>query len=501
MRVFLTGGSGFVGQRLIRQLRSEGHTVVALARSTSSAQKVTDAGAQPVRGDLAELTERDDSAASPAWLESLHDVDAVVHAAARMEFWGDDAGFRADNHDPAVALHAAAVAAKVPRFVLISAAGVSTGSQRAVVVDENTDNGKPVIAYCRVKLAAEHALRAAASQGTTLVILRPPLVWGAGMNIAETAADTAKGRFTWIDGVTEYAPSMADAHQATFSQPAGPVFSPPAEKPPPEPAEPMTDLGREIATRFKEIFNANDNRRSADNRSAQVTMEPSEMGTPCDRRLALSLMRTPPVNPDSDGWAAFVGTGIHAGLAGMHVWASGSTGRLASETPLPFPSALVPKGTGDLLDRTMKLFVDFKAMGRWSRNKLPTGGSCATYRAQVHVYAKVARDRGEVVDHVAIIGLPRDEASLDDLYVWTELYNPKIALEAFARVEAINVKVEADVAELRDIYSADRESSRGLDLEIKARVAAGFDVADDCRFCPFHLPNARDITRGCNGKR
>ncbi|MFE5111320.1 NAD-dependent epimerase/dehydratase family protein [Streptomyces sp. NPDC056663] len=200
MRVFLTGGSGFVGQRLIRQLRSEGHTVVALARSTSSAQKVTDAGAQPVRGDLAELTERDDSAASPAWLESLHDVDAVVHAAARMEFWGDDAGFRADNHDPAVALHAAAVAAKVPRFVLISAAGVSTGSQRAVVVDENTDNGKPVIAYCRVKLATEHALRAAASQGTTLVILRPPLVWGAGMNIAETAADAAKGRFMWIDG-------------------------------------------------------------------------------------------------------------------------------------------------------------------------------------------------------------------------------------------------------------------------------------------------------------
>ncbi|MFE0923385.1 NAD-dependent epimerase/dehydratase family protein [Streptomyces nigra] len=32
MRVFLTGGSGFVGQHLIRRLRSEGHEVVALAR-------------------------------------------------------------------------------------------------------------------------------------------------------------------------------------------------------------------------------------------------------------------------------------------------------------------------------------------------------------------------------------------------------------------------------------------------------------------------------------
>jgi len=199
MRVFLTGGSGFVGQHLIRHLCSEGHTVVALARSASSAQKVADAGAEPVRGDLADLTERGDPAAPPAWLDRLHDVDAVVHAAARMEFWGDDAGFRADNHDPTVALHAAAVAAEVPRFVLISAAGVSTGTQRITVVDEDTDNGTPVIAYCRVKLATEDALRGVASPRTTLVILRPPMVWGAGMNIAETAADAAEGRFLWID--------------------------------------------------------------------------------------------------------------------------------------------------------------------------------------------------------------------------------------------------------------------------------------------------------------
>ncbi|MFI1094876.1 NAD-dependent epimerase/dehydratase family protein [Streptomyces sp. NPDC020917] len=200
MRVFLTGGSGFVGQHLIRRLCSEGHTVVALARSTSSAQKAAGAGAEPVRGDLAELTEQGGSAPPPAWLDHLYDVDAVVHAAARMEFWGDDAGFRADNHDPTLALHAAAVAAGVPRFVLISAAGVSTGTPRMTVVDEDTDNGTPVSAYCRVKLATEDALRAVASPGTTLVILRPPMVWGAGMNIAGTAADAARGRFLWIDG-------------------------------------------------------------------------------------------------------------------------------------------------------------------------------------------------------------------------------------------------------------------------------------------------------------
>lgn len=202
MHVFLTGGSGFVGRRLTRHLRSEGHTVIALARSLPSARKVADAGALPVLGDLGDLVEptgRRASAASPAWLEYLYDADAVVHAAARTEFWGGDAGFRADNHDPTVALHAAAVAAGVPRFVLISAAGVSTGTQRDSVVDESTGNGTPAIAFCRIKLATENAVRSAASPGTTLVILRPPLVWGAGMNIAETAAAAARGRFLWIN--------------------------------------------------------------------------------------------------------------------------------------------------------------------------------------------------------------------------------------------------------------------------------------------------------------
>ncbi|MFF1692032.1 NAD-dependent epimerase/dehydratase family protein [Streptomyces sp. NPDC058257] len=200
MRVFLTGGSGFLGQHLISRLRAEGHSVVALARSTASMRKVTEAGAQPVRGDLAELAGQGGPAVPPAWLDHLRDVDAVVHAAARMEFWGDDAGFRADNHEPTVALHAAAAAAGVSRFVLISAAGVSIGTQRAAVVDENTDDGTSALAYGRVKLATENALRDAASPATTLVILRPPFIWGAGMTTMADAVESArKGGWMWID--------------------------------------------------------------------------------------------------------------------------------------------------------------------------------------------------------------------------------------------------------------------------------------------------------------
>lgn len=196
MKVFLTGGSGFVGGALLHRLLAEGHEVLALARSVPSVQRVRAAGADAVPGDLAELGRP----GSPAWLAGLHEADAVVHVAAHMEFWGPDALFEQANHVPTLALHAASVAAGVRRFVLISAASVSTGSQRRPVVGESTPEGRPNIAYSRVKLATERALVKAPGGDTELVVLRPPFVWGRGMTTIDEMAEVAEaGRFAWID--------------------------------------------------------------------------------------------------------------------------------------------------------------------------------------------------------------------------------------------------------------------------------------------------------------
>lgn len=198
MKVFVTGGSGFVGSALVHRLVADGHEVMALARSGSSMRRVRAAGADPVAGDLAALGRAGGQA--PAWLAGLREVDAVVHVAAHMEFWGPDSLFEQANHVPTVALHAASVAAGVRRFVLVSAASVSTGSQRRPVVDEATPEGRPNIAYSRVKLATERALLEAGSGNTELVVLRPPFIWGRDMTTINDMAEVAEaGRFAWID--------------------------------------------------------------------------------------------------------------------------------------------------------------------------------------------------------------------------------------------------------------------------------------------------------------
>ncbi|HTK64075.1 MAG TPA: NAD-dependent epimerase/dehydratase family protein [Pseudonocardia sp.] len=72
MRVFVTGGSGYIGQAVIAELRGQGHTVEALARSDASARTVCSLGATPVPGGLTDLGVLNEAAAR---------ANAVIHLA------------------------------------------------------------------------------------------------------------------------------------------------------------------------------------------------------------------------------------------------------------------------------------------------------------------------------------------------------------------------------------------------------------------------------------
>lgn len=191
---FVTGGSGFIGGKLIDRLVRDGHRVLALARSDDAARRVERLGARPVGGDLSDV---DALAAGCAGAE------LAFHAAARAERTGSWDAFTRANVDGTRNVIAACRRATVRRLVHVSSEAALMAGQPLVDVNESVplrpDSRAP---YPATKAQAESLVRAANGNGLETVVLRPRFVWGAGDTsvLPEIVAMVRSGRFAWIGG-------------------------------------------------------------------------------------------------------------------------------------------------------------------------------------------------------------------------------------------------------------------------------------------------------------
>ena len=194
---FVTGGSGFVGGRLIRTLVAQGWQVRALARSRSATAAVENLGAVPVPGDLND---------SEALRKGMSGSKVVFHVAAMFKLWGDRKEFDAVNVEGMRTLVDAALATpSVQKIVAVSAAGVVMGDPEPMVaVDERVPRQERSFApYTSSKADAEKILLAANERrkGFETIAIRPPMIWGKGMPMLDHMAETVKaGNWQWVDG-------------------------------------------------------------------------------------------------------------------------------------------------------------------------------------------------------------------------------------------------------------------------------------------------------------
>jgi nucleoside-diphosphate-sugar epimerase len=191
---FVTGGSGFIGGRLLRRLVAEGRRVRALARSDSSAEKVSALGAEPVRGDL------DDPEAIRAGAEGC---ELAFHAAAAVLEWGPREEFVRGNVTGTENVLRGCREAGVRRLVHVGTEAALMAGKPLVQVDETAPLRPDSPAYYpATKAMAEQRVRAASDDGFETVVVRPRLVWGPGDTTILPGMMEAveKGRFSWIGG-------------------------------------------------------------------------------------------------------------------------------------------------------------------------------------------------------------------------------------------------------------------------------------------------------------
>lgn len=191
MKILVTGGSGFLGSRLIPKLVAEGHDVSAMARSSSADGKVRALGATPVRGDMA----------NAGGIE-MPPVDAVVHLAAHFHFSGPREPYFRINVDGTKTLLKAAQAAGVSSFVYLTAAAVIMDDRGSPIrsADERAptfrDSFSPYIAS---KATSEAGVLAANRPGFRTIAIRPPGIWGPGDVFSRNIPHAiGSGRFAFI---------------------------------------------------------------------------------------------------------------------------------------------------------------------------------------------------------------------------------------------------------------------------------------------------------------
>src|SRR3954468_2030883 len=192
---FVTGGSGFIGGRLIERLLADGWGVRALARSERSAEAVRARGAEAVMGDISHVD---------SIREGAHRCDYAFHAAAHFGYWGPRSDFVRDNVGGTQNALAGTAAAGVKRFVPVGTEAALLAGQPLVNADESLPlrPDSPSL-YPSTKALAEQAVRQANRPGEfETVVVRPRFVWGPGDTtiVPSLVKAVRSGQFRWIGG-------------------------------------------------------------------------------------------------------------------------------------------------------------------------------------------------------------------------------------------------------------------------------------------------------------
>jgi len=176
VKVFVTGGTGFIGGEVVRQLRGRGEEVVCLVRSPGKAAKLTELGCELVAGDLGD---------EAAIRSGMRGCDAVIHAAAMYEV-GIPAKQRPAMWEANVTgterVMKAAQAEKIPRIVYVSTVGIF-GNTHKEIVDESYRNPETDFTsyYEETKLEAHKVVqRLIDDEGLPAIIVQPGGVYGPG---------------------------------------------------------------------------------------------------------------------------------------------------------------------------------------------------------------------------------------------------------------------------------------------------------------------------------
>jgi nucleoside-diphosphate-sugar epimerase len=209
MKILVTGGGGFLGQSICRQLVARGHVIRSMNRQHYAALDAI--GVEQRSADVASLD---------MVIEAAAGVDAIIHSAGRVGAWGRVEDYYETNVRGTDNVLAACELNGIEKLVLTSSPSVVHNGTDLEGVDESVPYATHFSsAYAQTKALAEQRVLGANSAQLATVALRPHFVWGPGdPNLLPRILGRARrGQLRLIGDVakkvdTVYVDNAAEAH-------------------------------------------------------------------------------------------------------------------------------------------------------------------------------------------------------------------------------------------------------------------------------------------------
>ena len=175
MRVFLTGGTGYIGSAVLDSLVRAGHRVDALVRNRERAALVQARGAHPILGELSQPA---------SYAPAVAAADGSIHAAL-------DRSSRGPAVDATVLETLLQPGDARPRFVIYTSGVWVLGNQPAPVDETAPVSPAPVVSW---RPSHEQRVLSAGGDGLRTAVIRPGIVYGGSRGfVSDFLKDAANG--------------------------------------------------------------------------------------------------------------------------------------------------------------------------------------------------------------------------------------------------------------------------------------------------------------------